>query len=94
MCYYGPEDRINYINTLKSIGVTNIEMEGVQFTAFCAHVGVPCAMLASTLVDRTKGDQVAATKEQLAEYSTNSQKLALLYIKEKVGKFISHKSIM
>jgi uridine phosphorylase len=85
ICAYGKEDRAAFIERLQKMGVTNIEMEGVQFHSFCARVNIKCAMLCSVLVDRTKGDQVMSSASMLSSYSLNSQHLAVAFIKDQVA---------
>lgn len=63
-------------------GVKNMEMEATQFAAFCLRAKIRAAIVCVALLDRLKGDQVAASPEELEEYSRNAQDVVLVYIKE------------
>ena len=67
-------------------GALNFEMESDRFAADCARAKVRAAILCCTLVDRLKGDQITASKEELAQYSANAQQLALNFIKADLAK--------
>lgn len=47
-------------------GITNIEMEGPEFAAFCHHLDIPAILLCVTLLNRIKGDQVRCSSRDMA----------------------------
>ena len=61
-------------------GVINIEMESLQFAAFCNQINVVAAVVAVTLLDRLDGDQVTSTPEQLAEFEARPIKAVIQYV--------------
>ena len=46
--------------------------------AFCNRAEIPATMIAVTLLNRFKGDQVSSTPEQLAEFSDRSQSVVII----------------
>ena len=71
---------MEFLKRAFDLGVRNIEMEATVFAAFCWKLGIPAADVCTTLVNRLNGDQVSATKEELARYSDNAQRVALHYV--------------
>jgi uridine phosphorylase len=55
-------------------------MESSAMGAFCNRAEIPATMIAVTLLNRFKGDQVSATPEQLAEFSDRSQAVVINYL--------------
>ena len=58
ICEFSETDKMAYLQRVKEAGVVNIEMECVALGALCHRVGVKCAVVCVTLVDRLLGDQV------------------------------------
>ncbi|XP_025830741.1 uridine phosphorylase 1 [Agrilus planipennis] len=80
-CEYGEQEKLDYMNQLRSNGVINIEMESIPFAALTHHAGIKAAIVCVALLDRLKGDQVMAPKEVLNEWQMRPQKLVARYIK-------------
>jgi len=57
-CDFTEEEKMEYLEKLKSNGVRNIEMESLAFAALTHHAGIKAAVVCVTLLDRLKGDQV------------------------------------
>lgn len=57
-CDFSEEDKMEYLEKLKSNNVRNIEMESLAFAALTHHAGIKAAVVCVTLLDRLKGDQV------------------------------------
>ncbi|ENN75323.1 hypothetical protein YQE_08100, partial [Dendroctonus ponderosae] len=81
-CDYTEVDKQNYLEKLVKQGVKNIEMEATPFAALTHHAGIKAAIVCVTLLNRLKGDQVAAPKEVINEYQERPQKLVARYIKK------------
>lgn len=74
------EWRSTFFDKVHSLGICNFEMESTALAAFCHQAQIPATMIAVTLVNRFKGDQITATPEQLAEYSDRSQTVVINYL--------------
>lgn len=80
-CDYTEADKNDYLEGLIKQGVKNIEMEAIPFSALTHQAGIKAAIVCVTLLNRLKGDQVAAPKEVMNEYQTRPQTLVARYIK-------------
>jgi len=85
-CDFSEEERMEYLEKLKSNGVRNIEMESLAFAALTHHAGIKAAVVCVTLLDRLKGDQIHYPKEVLDEWQQRPQKLVCRYIKKYLSK--------
>ncbi len=71
-------EKLSWLKEIEKQGIRNIEMETPVMAAFLNHWGFPkFAAICCVLVNRTKGDQVKATKEELESYSLNAEKVLL-----------------
>ena len=59
ICEFSEDEKMAYLRRVHDKGVVNIEMECTALGALCHRVGVKCAVVCVTLVDRLKGDQVS-----------------------------------
>lgn len=84
-CDYTEEDKREFLEKLRSIGVVNIEMEATLFAAMCNHAGVKGAIVCVTLLDRLQGDQVSTPKTVLSEWQLRPQQLVLSFIKSRLA---------
>lgn len=50
------------------MGVRNIEMESLQFGAFCNKINVRSAVVCVAILNRLKGDQVEVPVEKIKEF--------------------------
>ena len=57
-CSYDESDKMEYLESLRVAGVTNIEMESTCFAALTAMANLRSAIICVTLLDRLQGDQV------------------------------------
>ncbi|KAK8787400.1 hypothetical protein V5799_022825 [Amblyomma americanum] len=85
ICHYSEEDKFAFLERLRDLGVVNIEMESSQFAAMCHHAGVKGAVLCTTLLDRTQGDQVDVPKDVMAEWQQRPQLLAIHFMAQRLG---------
>lgn len=59
ICEITKEKQQAYLRSLFDQGVRNIEMESTALTAFCHHLGIPCAVVCTVLLNRLEGDEVS-----------------------------------
>jgi len=59
-----------------------MEMESLEFAAFCHHVGIPSAVVCVTLLDRMQGDQVTVDKEEITSRIEQSIDFLIDFIQE------------
>eukprot|EP01098_Paradermamoeba_levis_P006378 TRINITY_DN2648_c0_g1_i1.p1 TRINITY_DN2648_c0_g1~~TRINITY_DN2648_c0_g1_i1.p1 ORF type:complete len:319 (-),score=81.92 TRINITY_DN2648_c0_g1_i1:123-1016(-) len=85
ICEYTQEERAEFIKELISHGVANVEMEGSYFLAFCHKMGLKGAVCCVTLLNRSKGDQVTLTPDQLAQFSERSIEVVVHFMKSNLG---------
>ncbi|TRY79304.1 hypothetical protein TCAL_06054 [Tigriopus californicus] len=83
-CNYTKEDKMEYMNHLKQVGVKNIEMESTCFTAMTHMAKCRSAVICVVLVNRLCGDQILATKETMIEWQNRPQQLVAAYIKQQL----------
>lgn len=81
---YTEADKMAFLHRAHEAGVRNIEMESTAFAAFCLRAGIPAAVVCTTLLNRLEGDQVTSTKEELAQFSDNAQRVVLQYIRKQL----------
>lgn len=84
-CDYTEEDKREFLEKLRSLGVVNIEMEATLFGAMCHHAGVKGAIVCVTLLDRLQGDQVSTPKTVMSEWQLRPQNLVLRFIKRRLA---------
>lgn len=80
ICEHSERDKFAFLDTLKKLGVVNIEMEAAMFSAFCHHLKIPAAIVCITLVDRCQGDQILTPKSVLLEWQNAPMTLVAEYI--------------
>lgn len=85
ICEYTEKDKMEFLQKAHDKGVRNFEMEAPEFAAFCKKLNIPAADLCTTLLNRFNGDQVTSTKEELAAFSDNAQRMAITYIKKQLA---------
>jgi uridine phosphorylase len=81
---YTKEDVHTFTETLRDMGVINIEMESLAFAAFCLRAGIPAGMVSATLTDRFQGDQIDFSKQELMTFSRNAQQLVINFLRTKI----------
>lgn len=78
---YSEDDRKIYFSKLKAHNIVNFEMESTALASFCNRAEIEATMIAVTLLDRTQGDQIHATSDELAAYADRVMDVAINYIK-------------
>ena len=56
---------MDFLERASKEGVKNVEMESLQFGAFCNKINVRSIVVCVALLNRLEGDQVTSTMEQL-----------------------------
>lgn len=84
ICTFTKSEQQEYLKKLKENGVVNIEMEATAFGMLCKEVGIPCAIVCVSLVDRMLGDQVHLTSEEMSDIEKRLLRLIINVIKRKI----------
>lgn len=77
---FNQHEREEYFARIKELNILNFEMESVALAHFCSLLEIQAAMVAVTIVDRFKGDQIIADSETLKDYSNRSQIVVINYL--------------
>ncbi|KAH6943465.1 hypothetical protein HPB50_021697 [Hyalomma asiaticum] len=85
-CDYTDQEKQQFLEKLRSIGVVNIEMEATLFAAMCHHAGIKGAVVCVTLLDRLKGDQITTPKSVMSEWQLHPQRVVLRFIQHRLAK--------
>ena len=93
ICDYDEEQKLLFLNKAHQAGVINIEMESLQFSAFCNRINVSSAVMAVTLLNRLDGDQVTSTSEELAEFESRPITAVIEYVKNDYALWLKHTSL-
>jgi len=84
LCAYTKDEKMEFLEKAKSLGIKNIEMEGPLFSALTNRAGVKAALVCVTLLDRTSGDQVISTVPVLKGFEDRPMKLVTEFIKRRL----------
>lgn len=57
-CDFTEQDKMDFLERCREIGVVNIEMEATIFSALTHHAGIKAAIVCVALLNRLNGDQV------------------------------------
>ena len=68
ICEYTLAEKMEFLQSAHDAGVKNIEMESLQFGAFCHKIGVRSAVICVALLNRLEGDQVRSSAQDLHEF--------------------------
>ncbi|CAH0598327.1 unnamed protein product [Chrysodeixis includens] len=79
-CDYTQADKMAFLNTLKDLGVRNIEMEANAFAAYTRAAGIRAGIICVTFLNRLLGDQVTPNKTTLNEWQKRPMIVAGRYI--------------
>lgn len=83
VCLCTGKQKEEWLQKAYDLGVRNIEMEAPMIAGFLNHWGFSkFAVICCALVNRMKGDQVAATAAELAQYSINAEQALWNYLKK------------
>ncbi|EEQ98422.1 Uridine phosphorylase, putative [Perkinsus marinus ATCC 50983] len=85
--WYNEDDKMAFLSRLYDAGVRNIEMENVALMGFCNRANITGACVCVTFLDRFNGDQVTATKRELACFNEHSIDVVTNFIASELGRF-------
>ena len=86
ICMETPESKQAWLEWIHAAGVRNIEMEGAMIAGYLNHWGFPrFAMICTTLLNRLEGDQVTASKQELASFNERSGDVLFAHLAHEVG---------
>lgn len=72
---------MDFLERASKEGVRNVEMESLQFGAFCNKINVRSIVVCVALLNRLEGDQVTSTMEQLKQFEERPVDLIIEFIK-------------
>ena len=84
-CDFSENDKMEFLERCRDIGVVNIEMESTIFGALTHHAGIKAAIICVALLNRLQGDQVMAPKEVMNEWIKRPQVLVSRLIRKKLA---------
>lgn len=86
-CSYDRGERFEFLQTLHSKGIRNIEMESHTFAAFCARANISGAVMCVALLNRlgkgVENDQVTATGATMKHWVDDACGVLMEFIKRK-----------
>jgi len=80
ICDYSEAQKMEFLQKCHNHGVVNMEMESLQFGAFCNTIDVQSVVMCVALLDRLDGDQVNSTSKELAEFESRPVRVVLTFI--------------
>lgn len=83
-CDYTTDAKMDYLKSLQTRGIKNIEMESLALSAMTNHVGIRAASVCVTLLDRLEGDQISISKEVFKQWETRPQEFIARYIRRQL----------
>jgi len=76
LCSFTLEDKMAFLKKAHDeYGVKNIEMESNILGSMCRRMGIKCATVCVTLLDRLIGDEVLSTKEDIKKWENFPQQI-------------------
>lgn len=84
-CEYEDKDKLAWLHSINSEGVTNMEMESLGFIVMCHRASIRGSVCCVTLLDRFNGDGITTDRQLLAEWQSYPQILVSRYIKQKLS---------
>ncbi|VDO25891.1 unnamed protein product [Heligmosomoides polygyrus] len=84
-CDYKSEEKFDFLRTLYTKGVRNIEMESTCFASMTYRAGVKAAIVCVTLLNRMQGDQVQIEHDKYVEFEERPFRLVTSLIKKQLG---------
>ena len=79
---YTLADRDLYFSQAEKFGVKCIDMESLEFAAFCNHIGIKASIVNAVIVDRFKDDIVNTTH---TEYQILAINLVTQFVAHKIN---------
>jgi uridine phosphorylase len=85
-CRFTKQQRIDFLNLLRSKNVLNIEMEAVTFAGLCRQANVHFAVICVGILNRLEGDQVRVDESMYEQFTDRLFKLVGAFITQKLKK--------
>lgn len=82
---YDVHMREEYFKKIMALGIYNLEMESTAMASFCSRANISGSMIAVTLLDRLKDDQVTATPAELAGFADRAHNAAINYLLSQIA---------
>jgi uridine phosphorylase len=83
ICLNTEAEKLLWLKEAEKIGVRNLEMEAAMIAGFLNYWGFSkSATMCCVLVNRLEGDQVTASREELAQYSINAETALWNYLEK------------
>ncbi len=74
----------DYFKQIMDKNIYNFEMESIAMASFCNLAKIRAAMITVTLLNRSHGDQVSTSSEELDEFSERSRMVAINYLMSRI----------
>ena len=81
ICDYTEDDKMDFLKRASREGVKNIEMESLQFGAFCNKIGVRSIVICVAILNRLNGDQVSSSMEELKAFEERPVDVIIEFIR-------------
>jgi uridine phosphorylase len=81
ICEYTEQDKLTFLERAAGLGVKNIEMESLQFGAFCNKIGVRSIVVCVAILNRLNGDQVRSTMDELKAFEERPVEAVIEFIR-------------
>lgn len=92
ICEYTEDDKMDFLKRASREGVRNIEMESLQFGAFCNKIGVRSIVICVALLNRLNGDQVKSSMAELKQFEERPVDVIIEFIKRDYQKISASES--
>ncbi|XP_050509121.1 uridine phosphorylase 1-like [Diabrotica virgifera virgifera] len=79
-CEYKVKEQMNYLRSLQSKNIVNIEMESTAFAAFTKAAGIRSGVICLNVRDVLEGDKIYVSKELINKWQARTQILVARYI--------------
>ncbi|ALC46433.1 CG3788, partial [Drosophila busckii] len=80
-CDYTPAKKLEFLQRLSELGVTNIEMESTAFAALTAQANIKSAVMCVAILNRLEGDQITTPLDTLHQWDMRPQMLVARYMR-------------
>lgn len=84
-CRFTKEERVAFLNELRSKNVLNIEMEAMTFAGLCNEAKVNFAVICVGILNRLEGDQVRIDESMYEQFTHRLFSLVAAFIVEKLN---------
>uniref|UniRef100_A0A7S3CJ40 Nucleoside phosphorylase domain-containing protein n=1 Tax=Strombidium rassoulzadegani TaxID=1082188 RepID=A0A7S3CJ40_9SPIT len=84
ICEFSEAEKKAFLEDIQKKGVRNMEMDSVQFGAFCNTIGVRAGMMCVTLVNRFERDQISDDPQVLDDYEQRLIDSMIVFITDNI----------